>query len=116
MKQLICLWGYLKRSHPNHLIYSVSFINYVAITSILVFVILLGFPKEITCMAVYGALFTLAYFAIAVMIGRWGFRGRKRPSRNRANSWVNDLSKALILMVENKQEEAIKVLEKWVGG
>ena len=36
--------------------------------------------------------------------------------RSMASPWTRDLARALILIAEGKNEEAIKVLEKWARG
>lgn len=91
----------------------------MTITYNLIFVSMLGFPARIDYWLVYIALFTASYTATAVMVGRWDYRRGAVPVEaelvSKANPWVKDLAGALILLSENKREEAKKLLEKWSG-
>ena len=113
-------WTYFRRGHSIYLAFLISFANFVAIQYNLV-IKNVAFLKDLfTHLTYFAAIFALLYIPIAVVIGWYDYRKFAVPTesalRSMASPWTRDLARALILIAEGKNEEAIKVLEKWVRG
>ena len=71
----------------------------------------------ISSLWMFALLFLLTYIPSAVIIGWLDYKRLAVPVETaltaKANPWVKDLSKALILIAEGKPEEAKKLLKRW---
>jgi len=65
----------------------------------------------------FAIVFFIVYIPLAVIIGWLDYRKFAVPVDTaliaKASPWTRDLAKALILIAEGKNEEAIKILRKW---
>ena len=70
-----------------------------------------------TSLTAFVIAFFLIYIPLAIAIGWYDYKRFAVPMERRlgalVNPWNRDLSKALILIAQGRNEEAIKLLEKW---
>ena len=63
-------------------------------------------------------MFFIIYIPLGIFIGWKDYRKYAVPVDTelmaRANPWTSDLAESLMLIAENKNEEAVEVLKKWV--
>ncbi len=118
--RLLRYWTYFRRGHTVYLAFLLSFANFVVIQYNMV-IKNVAFLKDLFAHLTYFAIvFALLYIPTAVIIGWYDYRKFAVPTetalRSMASPWTQDLARALILIAEGKNEEAIKVLKKWARG
>jgi len=64
-------------------------------------------------------IFFVTYIPLATMIG-WLYYKRgvvpvDQTVAAKASPWIQDLAKAILLLVEGKNEEVIELMKKWAG-
>ena len=113
-------WTYFRRGHNIYLAFWLSFANFITIQYNLL-VRNVVFLKDIFTHLTYFAIaFLLLYIPAAMIIGWYDYRRFAMPVeltlRARTNPWTRDLARALICLAEGRNEEAIRILEKWTQG
>ena len=118
MSKLMRWSEYFRRGHGSYGAYLVSFANFMVIQyrDLISYVAVLGLVFQ--SLSIFALAFLVVYIPIMTIIGRWDFK-RVTPTRQiltaEVSPWVIDLSKALVLMCDNENEEAKKILNKWVN-
>jgi len=113
-------WTYFRRGHNIYLAFWLSFANFITIQYNLL-VRNVVFLKDIFTHLTYFAIaFLLLYIPAAMIICWYDYRRFAMPVeltlRARTNPWTRDLARALICLAEGRNEEAIRILEKWTQG
>ena len=115
---LLRTWAYFRRAHSVYFAYAISFTNFITITYTLLFVKLLGAPANITYYTIYAVVFLITYFITVALVGRWDYRRGSIPVETtliaKNNPYNQDLAKALILIAQGRNEEAVKIMSKWI--
>ena len=108
---------YFRREHNAYLVFLVSFANFVVIQYRLLIEYIPALKIIFTSLTAFVIAFFLVYIPLAIAIGWYDYKKFAVPMERRigalVNPWNRDLSKALILIAQGKNEEAIKLLEKW---
>jgi len=134
-------WTYFKQGHANYFSFILSVANFLVIqymllverlnmklvASILGKVPYIGWilAKTVEVLAIvlsrftfFALLFFMIYAPICIAIGWLDFKRGTVPVdaavRAFSNPWVNDLAKALILICDEKYDEAKKLLRRWI--
>jgi len=115
--QILRYWTYFRRGHNVYLAFLISFANFVAIQYSLVIKTIeqlsFVFPDLIT----FGITFFLIYLPVATVIGWIDYKKASVPIDAavgaKANPFFMDLARAISLLAEGKNEEAIKTLQRW---
>ncbi|MGQ4915232.1 MAG: hypothetical protein ACP6IU_10905 [Candidatus Asgardarchaeia archaeon] len=115
--QILRYWTYFRRGHNVYLAFLISFANFVAIQYSLVIKTIeqlsFVFPDLIT----FGITFFLIYLPVATVIGWIDYKKASVPIDAavgaKANPFFMDLARAISLLAEGKNEEAIKTLRRW---
>ena len=108
---------YFRRGHNAYLVFLVSFANFVVIQYRLLIEYIPALKIIFTSLTAFVIAFFLIYIPLAIAIGWYDYKKFAVPMERRlgalVNPWNRDISKALILIAQGKNEEAIKLLEKW---
>lgn len=115
--QILRYWTYFRRGHNVYLAFLISFANFVAIQYSLVIKTIeqlsFIFPDLIT----FGITFFLIYLPVATVIGWIDYKKASVPIDAavgaKANPFFMDLARAISLLAEGKNEEAVKTLQRW---
>lgn len=110
-------WSYFRRGHSTYLVFLISFANFIVIQYRLLVEYVPPLRVVFTNLLAFAIAFFIIYIPLAVIIGWLDYRKFAVPVDTaliaKASPWTRDLAKALILIAEGKNEEAIKVLRKW---
>jgi len=119
-QRILRWWTYFRRGHNTYLVFLLSFANFVVIQYRLLVEYVPTLKMILSSLLVFAMIFFLLYVPIAVLIGWYDYRRLAVPVDTalsaRASPWTQDLAKALILIAQGKNSEAIKILEKWSEG
>jgi len=117
-------WSWIKRrwyefrtGHSTYCVFILSFTNFAVITYYLLVEKVQFLKTLFPHFAVYAAAFILLYIPLATLIGH--FHREKQLSTDIAilatvNPFFRDLARALYLLADGENEEAKKILEKWI--
>ena len=113
------IWTYFRRGHSTYLVFLMSFANFIVIQYRLLVEYVPFFHIVFTNLTVFTLSFFLAYIPLAVIIGWYDYKRFAVPMDLRlsakASPWNQDLAKALILIAQGRNDEAIKILRRWTG-
>lgn len=116
--RLLRMWTYFRRGHSTYLAFLLSFANFAAIQYRLVVEYVPLFKELFARLHLFLLTFLAVYIPTAVIIGWLDYKKFSVPIesevRARADPWVRDLARALAYIAENRNEEAIAVLSKWI--
>ena len=119
-QRILRWWTYFRRGHNTYLVFLLSFANFVVIQYRLLVEYVPTLKMILSSLLAFAMVFFLLYVPIAVLIGWYDYRRLAVPVDTalsaRASPWTQDLAKALILIAQGKNSEAIKILEKWSEG
>lgn len=112
------LLTYFRRGFGNWLTFILSAIQFLIVTYELAIanvpILMLIFPT----LYIFSVIFIGIFVPLCIAIGWLDYKKGSAPVENvvniMANPWSMDISKALLLMCDDKKTEAKKVLEKWV--
>ena len=117
-ERILRWWIYFRRGHSTYLAFLLSFANFIVIQYKLLVENIELFNMLFTNIIAFAITFFLTYFPLATIIGWLDTKKGAVPVEGaiagEVNPWVQDLFKALYLLAENRNEEAKKVLKKWV--
>ena len=118
MKKLIRYWVYFQRGHRSYLAFLISFANFVVIQYRL-FVQYVSFLSQIfPHLLHFIAIFIVIYVPVSIVVGWLDYKKVSVPVETtlhvEVNPWNKDLARALYLLAEGKNEEAKKILKKWI--
>ena len=112
-------WTYFRRGHSTYLVFVMSFINFVVIQYRLVIETMPTLSFLFPRLTYFLIIFLLIYLPVSTIIGWLDYKRGAVPTEaelgTKANPWAKDVSKSLSLMCEGKNEEAKRILEKWIG-
>ena len=112
---LLRAWTYFRRGHGVYLIFAISFLNFTVIQWRLLIEKVDALKVLFHRFTYFFILFFVVYIPVAVLIGYLDYRGGSVPVDSKeaakANPWVKDLAKAVMIMSDS--EEVRNILNKW---
>ena len=116
---ILRLWTYFRRGHSTYLVLLISFTNFIVIQYRLLIQHVPALRLVFSSLTIFGLFLLVFYPILAILIGWYDYKKLAVPVDTRliakASPWNQDLAKAIILIAKGKNDEAIKVLEKWTG-
>jgi len=116
-ERLLRWWTYFRRGHGTYLVFFLSFANFIVIQYRLLIQYVPVLEILFSNIIAFAIAFFLVYVPLAILIGRYDFRKFAVPVEStiaaKASPWNRDIAKALILIAEGKNREAVEVLRKW---
>jgi len=117
--RILRYWSYFRRGHSVYLAFIISFLNFIVIQYRLV-ISYIQFLYSMFSHLIYFALsFIAVYIPVAIVIGWWDYkRGAVITDLTlsaRANPYFRDLAYAMYFIAQDRKDEAVKVLEKWIS-
>jgi len=117
-EKLLRWWIYFRRGHSTYLAFFLSFANFIVIQYRLLIENVGIFRLVFAGLTAFAIAFFLVYVPVATIIGWLDMKRGMLPVEGaivgEVNPWVQDLFRALYLLAENRNEEAKKILEKWI--
>jgi len=117
--RILRYWTYFRRGHATYLAFLMSLANFMVIQYRLLIEYVPFLEALFSSLTAFAATFFLVYLPIATVVGWLDYKKLAVPMdltvRAQANPWVRDLANALILMCDGRNDEAKKILRKWVG-
>lgn len=117
IQRILRLWTYFRRGHSTYLVFFISFANFIVIQYRLLVEHVPMLKLLFTNILAFAIAFFLAYIPLAIVIGWLDYRRFAVPVETalvaKASPWARDIAKALILMAEGRNKEAIELLKKW---
>lgn len=111
-------WTYFRRGHGTYLVFLMSFANFIVIQYRLLVEYIPALKLFFTSLTAFAVTFFLVYVPLAIVIGWLDYKKFAVPVdtalATKASPWIRDLAKALILIAEGRNKEAIEILRKWV--
>jgi hypothetical protein len=115
--RLLRYWTYFRRGHGVYLVFAISFLNFIVIQWSLLIEQIPPLQALFQHFYMFAILFFITYLPLATVIGWIDYKRGAMPVDQtvaaKANPWVQDLSKAIVLLAEGKNEEVIKLMKKW---
>ena len=110
-------WTYFRRGHTTYLAFLMSFANFMVIQYRLLIEYVSFLEALFSSLTAFALTFFLVYMPIATVIGWLDYKKFAVPVdltvSAKANPYLRDLAKALMLMCDGKNGEARKILRKW---
>jgi len=117
--RLLRYWTYFRRGHGTYLAFLISFTNFIVIQYRLLVQYIPILELIFKDIIIFAITFACVYVPTAIIIGWYDYRKLSVPIDAtlgaKASPWVRDLSKALILIAEGKNREAVEILKKWAS-
>jgi len=111
-------WTYFRRGHSTYLVFFLSFANFIVIQYRLLVEHIPALKLFFTSLTAFAITFFLVYVPLAIIIGWLDYKKFAVPVDTalvaKASPWNRDLARALILIAEGRNKEAIEILKKWV--
>jgi len=115
---ILRLWTYFRRGHSTYLVFFLSFANFIVIQYRLLVEYVPVLQLVFSSLVAFAIVFFVVYIPLAIVIGYLDYKKFAVPVDTalvaRASPWNRDLARALILIAEGRNKEAIEVLRKWV--
>jgi len=110
-------WAYFRRAHGTYLVFFISFANFVVIQYRLLVEYVPMLKMLFSSLTAFAITFFLVYIPLAIIIGWYDYRKFAVPVDSslsaKASPWHRDVAKALMLIAEGRNKEAIEILRKW---
>lgn len=117
LQRILRLWTYFRRGHSTYLVFFISFANFIVIQYRLLVEHVPALKLVFANILAFATAFFLAYVPLAILVGWLDYRRLAVPVESalaaKYSPWARDLAKALILIAEGKNKEAIELLRKW---
>jgi len=117
-QRLFRWWTYFRRGHSTYLTFLLSFANFIVIQYRLLIETMQFLEPLFPKLSYFVITFLLIYVPVSIVIGWLDYRKGSVPTASilatQANPWAKDISKALMLICEEKYDEAKYILKKWV--
>jgi len=114
---ILRLWTYYRRGHGTYLVFFLSFANFIVIQYRLLVEYIPVLRVLFSSLLAFAIVFFLVYVPLAIIIGWYDYKRFAVPVESaigaRASPWNRDIAKALMLIAEGKNKEAVEVLRKW---
>lgn len=112
-------WVYFSRGHSTYFVFFLSFANFVVIQYRLLLDYVPPLQALFSSLTAFAVTFFLVYVPTAVVIGWLDYKKFAVPVTAALGALVSpytrDVTKALVLMCEGRNEEAKELLRKWSG-
>jgi len=116
---LLRYWTYFRRGHGVYLVFGISFLNFIVIQ----WGLLIEQIEPLEALFQHFYVFALFFFyhipPLATVIGRVDYeRGAVPVDQSiaaKVNLYFQDLSKAILLLAEGKNEEVLELMKKWAA-
>jgi len=116
-ERILRWWTYFRRGHGTYLVFFLSFANFIVIQYRLLVEYVPALRILFSSLLAFAIVFFLVYVPLAIIIGWYDYRRFAVPVESaigaKASPWNRDIAKALMLIAEGKNKEAIEVLRKW---
>ncbi|WP_309493009.1 hypothetical protein [Candidatus Hecatella orcuttiae] len=116
-RRLLRYWTYFRRGHSVYLIFAITFLNFIVIQYRLLIEYIPTLQKLFSHLIVFMIVFFVIYIPLATIIGWTDVKRGAVPINHtimaKANPYYRDLAKAIILLADGKNAEAIKLMKKW---
>ena len=116
-ERLLRWWIYFRRGHSTYLVFLLSFANFIVIQYRLLIEYVPMLSLVFTSLLSFAIAFFLIYLPLAILIGWYDYKRFAVPVESavgaKASPYNRDLALALKLIAEGKNQEAVRVLEKW---
>jgi len=116
-ERILRCWTYFRRGHSTYLVFLVSLANFIVIQYRLLVEYIGALRLLFPSLILFALSFVMMYVPLATIIGWLDYRRLAVPVdmtvATRASPWHRDMAKALLLIAMGKNEEAVKILEKW---
>lgn len=111
-------WTYFRRGHGTYLVFLMSLANFMVIQYRLLIEYIPLMDALFSSLTAFSITFFLVYVPTATIMGWLDYKRLAVPIdltvMARANPWVQDLAKALMLICDERYDDAKKVLMKWI--
>ncbi|RLB81447.1 MAG: hypothetical protein DRH17_09115 [Deltaproteobacteria bacterium] len=115
---ILRLWTYFRRGHSTYLVFFLSFANFIVIQYRLLIEYIPVLQLVFSSLIAFAIVFFAVYIPLAIIIGYYDYKKFAVPVDTalaaKASPWNRDLARALILIAEGRNKEAIEILKKWV--
>ena len=116
--RILRYWTYFRRGHGTYLVFLLSFANFMVIQYRLLIEYVPFLEALFSSLMAFAVSFFLVYVPMATMIGWLDYKRFAVPVdltvMAKANPWVQDLTRALMLMCDERYDDAKKILQKWI--
>ncbi|NIN01538.1 MAG: hypothetical protein GTO24_26620 [candidate division Zixibacteria bacterium] len=117
--RLLRYWTYFRRGHGVYLVFAISFLNFIVIQWNLLIEQIEPLKALLQHFYVFALLFFIIYPPLATVIGWIDYKRGAMPVDQtiaaKVNPYFQDLSKAILLLAEGKNEEVIELMKKWAA-
>lgn len=111
------MFYYFRRSHGLYTSFFISFLNFITIQYVLLIQRLPFLKSVFSNLILFATTFIITYVPLCIVLGwidyKKGSASVDAELYTRISPWARDLSKAIILIAEGKNEDAIKLLKRW---
>jgi len=118
LQRILRLWTYFRRGHSTYLVFFISFANFIVIQYRLLIEHIPPLKLLFTNILAFAAAFFLVYVPLAIIVGWLDYNRFAVPVESalaaKHSPWARDIAKALMLIAEGKNREAVELLKKWV--
>lgn len=115
--RILRYWTYFRRGHSIYLVFLISFANFAVIQYRLLVSQITWLKILFPSLTTFIIAFLITYVPLAIIIGWLDYRRLAVPIdltlMARASPFSRDLAKALILIAEGRNKEAVEILKKW---
>jgi len=116
-QRILRWWTYFRRGHSTYLAFFLSFANFIVIQYRLLVEYIPVMKVLFSSLLAFAASFFLVYVPLAIIIGWYDYRKFAVPVETsisaKASPWHRDITRALMLIAEGRNKEAVEVLRKW---
>jgi hypothetical protein len=116
--KILRYWTYFRRGHGTYLVFLMSFANFMVIQYRLLIEHIPFLEALFSSLMAFAITFFLVYVPTATIIGWLDYKRLAVPMdltvMARASPWVQDLAKALMLICDERYDDAKKILQKWI--
>jgi len=116
-QRILRWWTYFRRGHSTYLAFFLSFANFIVIQYRLLVEYIPVMKVLFSSLLAFAVSFFLVYVPLAIIIGWYDYRKFAVPVETsisaKASPWHRDITRALMLIAEGKNKEAVEVLRKW---
>jgi hypothetical protein len=117
-QRILRLWTYFRRGHSTYLAFLLSFANFVVIQYRLLVQYIPALHILFNSLLAFAISFFIIYVPLAILIGWLDYKKYAVPVDStlaaKSSPWHRDIARALMLIAEGKNAEAIEILKKWV--
>jgi len=116
--KILRYWTYFRRGHGTYLAFLLSFANFMVIQYRLLIEHMPLLRDVFFSLIAFAVTFLLVYVPVATILGWLDYKRLAVPIdltiSAKSSPWVQDLAKALMLICDEKYEDAKKTLQKWI--